>query len=213
MAFTLDEASRLTGLSESQIRRWDVDGFFQPAFADPNRNRPFSRIFSFLDLVALRTIARINERGVPIARIKRVGEFLKTLPEASWASTRFYVAGKDVFLSHDEALIAVNPLGQQAMKAIVSVDLQPIVVDTRERVQKLTERTSDQFGRVVRDRFIMGGQPVIDGTRIPTATIVEFVQMGYDTDRILRNFPRLVPADIAAALNEEASASSPKQSA
>jgi uncharacterized protein (DUF433 family) len=213
LAFTADVAARLTGVSESRLRRWDNDGFYSPSYANPNRRSPYSRIYSFLDLVALRTISRINKLGVSIQKLKKVGEYIKELPNASWSSTRFFVAGQDVFFSHDEALIAVRPLGQRPISEIVNVDLEPIIIDTRERVEKLGERPPDQIGRVVRERYIMGGKPVIAGTRIPTATIVEFVQRGYTTEQIIQNYPRLVPEDIQAAIEEEARPTAHRRSA
>ncbi len=213
VAFTADVASRLTGLSQEKLRRWDNDGFYTPAYANPNRRSPHSRIYSFADLVALRTIARINELGVPITSLKKVDEFLKQLPDTSWANTRFYVAGEDVFFRHDDAMIALRPLGQRAIHDIISVDLQPIADDTRERVERLDERSPAQIGHIARDRYIMGGQPVISGTRVPTATIVDFVQRGYTDEQIIQNFPRLVPEDIRAAIAEEARLANGRRSA
>ena len=213
LAFTADVASQLTGLSQDKLRRWDNDGFFSPAYANPNRRSHHSRIYSFSDLVVLRTIARINELGVPIPRLQKVGEFLKDLPDTSWASTRFYVAGHDVYFRYDDAMIALRPLGQPAIDDIISVDLRPSADETRERVERLDERSPAQVGRIARDRYIMGGQPVISGTRVPTATIVDFVQRGYTDEQIIQNFPRLVPEDIQAAIAEEARRANGRRSA
>lgn len=70
-AFTAETAANLTGVSEDQLRRWDTDGFFVPTFADENRRRPYSRIFSYADLVALRTIAHLKELGVSQHALKK----------------------------------------------------------------------------------------------------------------------------------------------
>jgi uncharacterized protein (DUF433 family) len=49
----------------------------------------------------------------------------------------------------------------------------------------------------------MNDQPAFAGTRIPTATVYEFVHRGYTSQEIIREFPRLTPEDIAAAIREE----------
>jgi len=47
---------------------------------------------------------------------------------------------------------------------------------------------------------VMAGKPVIRGTRIPVETIVRMLAQGISEDDILREYPRLQPEDIRAAL-------------
>lgn len=44
------------------------------------------------------------------------------------------------------------------------------------------------------------GKPVIRGTRIPVELIVRMLGQGISEDAILREYPRLQPEDIRAAL-------------
>jgi uncharacterized protein (DUF433 family) len=46
----------------------------------------------------------------------------------------------------------------------------------------------------------MAGKPVIRGTRIPVELIVRMLAQGIPEDEILREYPRLQPEDIRAAL-------------
>lgn len=77
-AFTTDTVSRITGSSVRQLQRWDRTGFSVPSFADPQRRRPYSRVYSFEDLVGLRTIAKLREQGVSLPALKRVRAFFTT---------------------------------------------------------------------------------------------------------------------------------------
>lgn len=59
--------------------------------------------------------------------------------------------------------------------------------------EKLLERISI-------DPRVMVGKPVIHGTRIPVELIVRMLAQGISESEILREYPRLQPADIRAAL-------------
>ena len=61
-AFTSGHVSALTGLSDRQLREWDNRGLFQPAYAEDDRRRPYSRVYSFRDVVGLRTIALLRKQ-------------------------------------------------------------------------------------------------------------------------------------------------------
>jgi uncharacterized protein (DUF433 family) len=54
--------------------------------------------------------------------------------------------------------------------------------------------------RISIDPKIMVGKPVIRGTRIPVELIVRMLAQGISEGDILREYPRLQPDDIRAAL-------------
>jgi len=56
------------------------------------------------------------------------------------------------------------------------------------------------FMRIVRDKSIMHGQPIIKGTRIPISLIFDYLADGYSVKDILDQFPHLTPEDINEAL-------------
>ena len=47
---------------------------------------------------------------------------------------------------------------------------------------------------------ILGGKPVIKGTRIPVYLILELLSAGYDFKRIIEAYPGLTEDDIRAAV-------------
>ena len=54
--------------------------------------------------------------------------------------------------------------------------------------------------RIVINPQIMVGKPVIQGTRVPVELIVRMLAQGIPESEILKEYPRLLPADIRAAL-------------
>jgi uncharacterized protein (DUF433 family) len=54
--------------------------------------------------------------------------------------------------------------------------------------------------RIVINPQIMVGKPVIQGTRVPVELIVRMLAQGIPENEILKEYPRLQPEDIRAAL-------------
>ena len=196
-AFSADTAANVTGFSVSQLQRWDRQGWFQPALADPDRRRPHSRIYSFGDLVNLRTLRLLHERGVPIVKLRKAWRYLSEGGFANLPSTRLYVANGDVYIKHEDATIAASRAGQAALPEVV--ELVPIIAEMRDRVRALSERTPEQVGRAERTPFIVNGEEVFAGTRIPVSVITAFLKQGWAWKDILQEYPRLREADLAYA--------------
>ena len=54
--------------------------------------------------------------------------------------------------------------------------------------------------RIIVDPRIMGGKPVIKGTRIPVYFILELLSNGWSIEQILAEYPHLTREDILAAI-------------
>lgn len=54
--------------------------------------------------------------------------------------------------------------------------------------------------RIIIDPDVLVGKPVIKGTRISVALIIELLASGMDNKGILREYPQLTQDDIKAAL-------------
>jgi uncharacterized protein (DUF433 family) len=62
------------------------------------------------------------------------------------------------------------------------------------------------FDRIVSNPAILGGKPIVRGTRISVKVILEWVASGATRDDILRKHPHLSAADVEQALAYAASA-------
>ena len=54
--------------------------------------------------------------------------------------------------------------------------------------------------RIIIDPRIMGGKPIIKGTRIPVYFILELLSNGWSIEDILKEYPHLTREDILAAI-------------
>ena len=198
-AFSEDHAAELSGVSRAQLRRWDRIGFLSPSYGQPDRGQPFSRLYSFRDLVALRVLNDLrNEKGVPLQHLRKVAEHLAHLGDAKWTCTTLYVLGKRVVFEDPATKSKTEIVSGQR---VLDIPLRVVISDTRRAIQRMNERGSDERGQIVRSRFVMQNEPVFAGTRIPVATIKRYLDAGYPPNRIIEEFPQLTATDIKAASN------------
>lgn len=203
LAFPADQVSRITGLSERQLRYWDKTGFFHPQYAEEDRRRPYSRVYSFQDIVGLRTIALlINEHQLPMRELRKVGEWLYQYHDAPWSELRFYVWGRHVYFDDpiSGARMATHHPGQLTFSTI---DMEEVAQAVRREVDRVRRREPEHIGHIMQHRFVVHNEPVLAGTRIPTEAIWNLHAAGYDTDAILYEYPDLTPDDVRAAISHE----------
>lgn len=200
-AFSAFHVCRLTGLSLRQLSYWDNTEFFSPYYASENRRSPFSRVYSFEDVVGLRVIAILrNERQIPLQKLRRVAEELIKYHPRPWSGLVLYVIGKDVLFKEPDTEVirkAGHPQG------VFSVVVDAITTDMQSKADALRNRRADQIGNVERHRNIVHNAWTIAGTRIPTKTIWRYHQAGYNTAAIIKDYPQLTPADVSSAISHE----------
>jgi uncharacterized protein (DUF433 family) len=202
LAFTSEHVQRLTGLSPRVLRYWDETGVFHASYVDEHPRRPYRRLYTFRDVVGLRTLAILRrEHRVPLEELRKVGGFLSRHKDAPWASLRFQVAGRRVVFEDPEAGVPVA--SKPFRQSVIPIDLAQIAQETEVEAARLRERLPTDFGHVARHRHINHNAWVIAGTRIPTAAILDFHEAGYSTEDILREYPQLCADDVKAALDHE----------
>ena len=202
IAFSAEHVSRLTGLSPARLRYWDKTGFFSAEVRDRER-RFYGQIYSFRDIVGLRTIAILrNKHRVPLQQLRKIGEWLRDKYETPWASLRLFVSGdKKVHFRDAESgrIVSTDPRGQ----IILDLCLKEVASDMKTAVEALRSREKNQLGKIERHRHIVHNSHVVAGTRIPTAAIWNLRSGGYRYKQIADEYPSLTDADIKAALKFE----------
>ena len=196
VAFTPDQVCRVTSLSRRQLRYWDDTGFFTPGFAADRRR--FARMYSFRDVVGLRTIATLRHE-LPLQELRRIGAWLHERYEEPWANLQFFVVGRRVVFEDAKGFRGVAGSHQMALR----ISLSDVERETEIAANGLLHREGSQVGNIVRNRYVQYNAWVLDGTRIPTLAIWDFHLAGFDVQSICREYPRLTEVDVCSAIEFE----------
>ena len=94
-AFTTEQANRLTGVTQRQLRFWANNLFFVPSLTIDEDDFSLTQLYSFRDLVCLKVINALrNEANIALKELWDVKERLAHLGEDMWAKTTLYILGK-----------------------------------------------------------------------------------------------------------------------
>ncbi len=206
LAFTGQQVERLTGLSQRMLRYWEKTGVYAASYIDERPRIPYRRVYSFRDVVSLRTLALLRKRHrIKLNDLRRTGAFLReTYPDRSdpWSELRFGVLdGRVVFRDpRTGEWLTATPPGQ----TVLPIDVAEIARATERDAVQFTERQAADFGKVVRHRYVLGNAWRVAGTRIPTSAIWHFHEDGADLAAIQQAYPDLTESDVIAAIEHEA---------
>lgn len=198
-AFSVDHVERVTGLSKSRLTRWDKLGFFSPEhLADEDRGNPYCRVYSFRDLVGLRTLAILTKtHHVPLKELRKAATELAKRADRPWSEIPLAVVKRKVVFDLDSA-----PRDTDGQFVGKHIPLPTIAEEVARRANELRNRDQSKIGLVERRRFVAHNAPVIAGTRIPTRAIESFLEDGYSDKAIIAEYPSVTRLDIAAVRNK-----------
>ena len=199
-AFSADNVIRLTGLTKRQLQYWDKLGFFPPQYASQNRRSPYGRVYSFPDVVGLRTLSLLrNAHKISFQRVRKFAEGFANYDTSLWSRSQVYLFGDELHVGLPGSEFAANREGQ----LVAIVFLKNVIGEVKRGMEELKRRRPDQIGSVHKSRFVVRNAATIDGTRIPVATIKRYSKAGFSVSEILAEYPSLTEGDIKAALSYE----------
>jgi len=200
-AFSEEQVERITKLAKGRLRYWAATNFFKPSYVEEEKNLPFSRFYSFKDIVALRTLELLRvQNNVTLQHLRRVAERLSHLEDRLWTSTTFFVINRKVVIVNEDSESAEELLTGQY---ILGIPLNKIIADTRAEVIAFRQRPKAAFGQLTRNRGVIRNALVVAGTRVPVVAIKRLSEDGYSKERIIAEYPDLTEKDIEAALSSK----------
>ena len=196
-AFTQEQASRLTGVSQRQLKLWDANGFFAPSLKLDETG--LASLYSFRDLLCLKVINAIrNDAKIPFSELRNTKQRLAHLGDDLWARTTLYILGKRVVF---EDPATGDRQEASSGQCVLQIPLRVVTGTMEDAVRAMRQRRSGVIGTIDRKRNVAQNQPVIAGTRIPVRSIQAFARAGYSVPEINQQYPGITERDIEAALN------------
>lgn len=188
-------AARVIGITERRLRAWNDRGLVYPTVVTELGSRSIWT-FSLEDLVQGRVVRELEGRGIHVRHIRRVVEAVRSSTHPRpLASLVWGVAGGEVFVGYpDGSWVGDRRPNQNVL--IETLDLETIRGEARSAAR---EREPEHVGGVESRRGKLGSKDVFAGTRIPVATVVEYLERGASDQRILEGFPDLRPEDLDRA--------------
>ena len=181
--YSTTEAARLTGLTRSKVDRWafgyrDYRGIVDP---DLPNSGPY-RSISFLTLMELYLMRRLQDKGIAAEKFRIAAGELARLkgvehPFAFEHLGEFLLHdNKDFFLQEEDLTqITGHNRDNMVLKTVIKPYLQEVEFEA-EYVRRWFPVESDRL--IVVDPAIKFGEPVVSGTRVPTANIIDQMNGG-----------------------------------
>lgn len=193
MAYNVDLASYLSGATHSQLNRWAREGMLVP---EVSPSRP--KLYSFRDLVALRTISNLRAH----VSLQRIRKALDTLQDQEFtehlSQHRFATDRQSIKVWTDSGFLDLlsNP-GQWEFKTFE--DIYAPFENFRGRLIPDLRRPSESV-EVDPDR--LGGEPTVFGTRVSYSLIADLSEGedGMTPEEIAECYPSVPSRDVPGVL-------------
>jgi uncharacterized protein (DUF433 family) len=197
MSYEAKLAAALSGATLRQLSHWRNAKTGTGALLLPEISATRPVLYSFRDVVALRACVRLRQEA-SLQKIRRALNTLREdLHERDHLSAYRLVADRDsVYLAdRDHAVDLVHSKGNVVIHELVDV-LAPFYRDGRYIPALLEPRPL-----VSVDPAVRGGEPVIEGTRIPASEVAALVRDGVAPEQINDFYPNVSAAAARDALD------------
>jgi uncharacterized protein (DUF433 family)/DNA-binding transcriptional MerR regulator len=192
VAYATNMAAALSGATLSQLRHWRnprTGPLLAPEIAGSPR-----ALYSFQDVLALRTFVRLRE-NTSLQKIRAAIGHLRNLGEAGPLASYQLVSDKrgDIqLLTEDQAVNLGSKPGQLQLVAVIGDVIEPFAVRAGVVVPHLLQPRP----LLAVDPETQGGTPVIAGTRVPYDTVAGLMRDGVAAEQVSDYYPA-VTADAA----------------
>lgn len=196
LAFPDKRAAELAGISMKQLRHWEKTGLVVPSVREQISPRNTVRLYSFRDLLELLVVAELRHRpGISLQHIRRLVAHLRGRDfEAPLSELKFATRGSEIYINYPDGGWSGDPYPDQLIyRQAIALD------EVAAKIDRATGRDPAAAGQVTSRRGVHRGHPVFAGTRIPVAAVQRYLEAGYDTTAILREYPSLTKDDIDTA--------------
>jgi uncharacterized protein (DUF433 family)/DNA-binding transcriptional MerR regulator len=191
--FPVPLTATMTGVTKNQLARWRRD----PVILAPEHGTRPRALYSFRDLVALRTFARLRSE-VSLQRVRKALATLDMLELTEHPSKyQLVVHGESIALVEKDAAIDLVV----APTTTVMVEMVDVFKEFMNRSDVTVVDFKHPKPRLEVNLSRLGGWPTIRGTRVPYDAVVNLVADGDVTPQeVAEYYPSVSPSDVADAV-------------
>ncbi len=198
VAYPVKMAAALSGATVSQLRHWRSPRTGPPLLAPEIAAAP-RVLYSFKDVLALRTFVRLRENA-SLQKIRAAIQNLRDLGEADHLAAYRLISDKggNIQLVKDEDVVNLGGQpGQMQLLAVIGEVMAPFAV----RAGVLVPHLLHPRPHLAVDPDTQGGTPVIADTRVPYDAVASLMRDGVPADRIAEYYPSVTAEAAEDALD------------
>lgn len=192
MAYPTELTAALTGATPAQLQYWRSSPRGQEPLLVPTSRRGKQWLYSFRDVIALRTFAYLRE-SISLQRIRRAAQTLGDLGDEDHLSAYRLVAiddGSIVWIAGpDQYVELVRQPGQSREPVVMEQVFGPFLDKDGKGVLPLFHPVPN----IAIDCKVLAGYPVIRGTRVPYDLVSSLVNDGVPPAEIADFYPSVTP--------------------
>lgn len=203
--YSARQVSRLVGIPLSTLYEWRRSGVVRPSLQLLSDGEAVDEGYSYADLTLMRILRALRERQLDFdSAAKALHHLYERLgpPDQGWANERVYVVGNRVYADRPDEWEATDAsaLGQK----VATVLFGDLFEELRELEEGASILVPVQFRRYVEiNPEVMGGEPVVKGTRIPTSVLAALLPKYKTVTRLARLYEPLPEEAIQKAIEYE----------
>jgi len=174
--YSVQEVCRILrpGMTPRKVHHWLHTGLLGDPVRPERRGRP--TLLSFEQLVKIRTVQGLrDELGFSLGQVRdAVRWLLEALVEPDWSRVEFFRTGAGQVGVRDDRGVEMA-IGGQLVLADTLPRLNALIRTARQEWESGIVRIQD-FPHLVSDTSVMGGAPVVGGTRIETGFLAHLAK-------------------------------------
>jgi uncharacterized protein (DUF433 family) len=202
--YSTAQVSRLARIPLSTLYEWRRRGIIRPSLELIQAGMLAHEGYSYSDLTLVRIIKALRDKHLDFdSAAKAIYHLYERLgpPDRGWANERVYVVGNRIYVDRPDEweITDATELGQKVMEVFFG----DLFDELREGDEEASIIVPPQFRKYVQVRpEVMGGEPVIRDTRVPTATLVALLAK-HDIAELKKLYKRIPPEKIDKAIEYE----------
>ena len=187
---------RMAKVRPQVFQAWIKAGLLNPTVRITAGKRA-QNVYSYRDLLLIRLIVRLREKGFPVGKIKPALDNIVAAAggdPGAWLEASIY-ADRDLIAAILPGGSTGAPFSASQGSQTLAVALFPELVEELER-----DLVPKRFRQVKIDPEILAGAPVLAGTRVPTQAVLLTMRSGQDPREA---YPALTEEQVEAAIAYE----------